>query len=421
MAQLPASLSHAIAVSPLRRRPVAILFFVLLFALLIAAVAGYAGWLGGQGAPVLRAFLVALLAAAALSLPGLGVLWWLDRRERETPWAFFGVFLFGLTISLGLALLANQVLPGFWRALGLTPADLRSFDPLSQYNTPLELIARDEALKLGGGGAVVPALIEELLKALALVLLMVFLRGDFDSVRDGIIYGALAGLGFTVGETAYYVARGFGDTASLPLAQQLVARFVFLGLNGHVLFTAFTGAGFGLARQTRWQPAQVAAPLAFLLLAVVANVVNNVFVLGAAGQVTIFLGFGGVALKTLPAQALWLALAAGNVLVLGLFYAVVIDLLGRSGAWEQTVIRAELASEIGAAITDDEYRLLLAESPFNLRSAPYYPPRVSRAIVNAQNELALRKWRVRAEGGDPAQDAVVAGWRADIVALRKGH
>lgn len=421
MAQLPVSLSHAVAASPLRRRPVAILFFTLLMALLVAAVAGYAGWLGGQAAPVLRVFLLALLAAAALAIPGLAVLWWLDRRERETPWLFLGVFLFGLTISLGLALLANQALPGLWQTLGLTPADLRSFDPLSQYSTPIEQIARAEALKLGAGGAVLPALVEELLKALALVLLVIFLRGEFDSVRDGIIYGALAGLGFTVGEAAYYIARGFGETASLPLAQQLAARFVFLGLNGHVLFTALTGAGFGLARQMRWRPAQIVAPGAFLLLAVVANVVNNVFVLGAAGQVTLLLGFGGVALKSLPSQVLWLALAAGNVLALGLFYAVVVDLLGRSGAWEQAVIRAELAEEIGLAITEDEYRLLLAESPFGLRSAPYYPPRVSRAIVNAQNELALRKWRVRAEGGAPAQDAVVAGWRADIAALRKGR
>ena len=96
---------------------------------------------------------------------------------------FFGVFLFGLTISLGLALLANQALPGVWQSLGLTPGDLRSFDPLSQYNTPLEQIARDEALKLGVGGAVLPALIEELLKALALVLLVIFLRGSSTACR----------------------------------------------------------------------------------------------------------------------------------------------------------------------------------------------------------------------------------------------
>ncbi|MEN9933801.1 MAG: hypothetical protein RLZZ387_380 [Chloroflexota bacterium] len=42
----------------------------------------------------------------------------------------------------------------------------------------------------------------------------------------------------------------------------------------------------------------------------------------------------------------------------------------------------------------------------------------SAAIVNAQNELAFRKWRVAAEGGDPEADPLVVGWRRHIAALR---
>jgi hypothetical protein len=38
--------------------------------------------------------------------------------------------------------------------------------------------------------------------------------------------------------------------------------------------------------------------------------------------------------------------------------------------------------------------------------------------VNAQNELAFRRWRVRCEGGDPATDELVAAWRHDIERLR---
>lgn len=44
------------------------------------------------------------------------------------------------------------------------------------------------------------------------------------------------------------------------------------------------------------------------------------------------------------------------------------DLLARSGTWERTVIRAELAAEVGVAITEGEYQRLLAESAFGLRS-----------------------------------------------------
>ena len=38
-------------------------------------------------------------------------------------------------------------------------------------------------------------------------------------------------------------------------------------------------------------------------------------------------------------------------------------------------------------------------------------PQVSAALLNAQNELAFRKRRVRNEGGDPERDGLVAGWR----------
>jgi len=45
-------------------------------------------------------------------------------------------------------------------------------------------------------------------------------------------------------------------------------------------------------------------------------------------------------------------------------------------------------------------------------------PEVSAALVNAQNELAFRKRRVRNDGGDPERDSLVAGWREDIRRLR---
>jgi hypothetical protein len=38
--------------------------------------------------------------------------------------------------------------------------------------------------------------------------------------------------------------------------------------------------------------------------------------------------------------------------------------------------------------------------------------------VNAQNELAFRRRRLRDRGFDPEQDPVVARWREEIAALR---
>jgi hypothetical protein len=45
--------------------------------------------------------------------------------------------------------------------------------------------------------------------------------------------------------------------------------------------------------------------------------------------------------------------------------------------------------------------------------------KVSAAIVNAQNELAFRKRRLRDRGFDPAFDGLVEQRRAQIAALRQ--
>lgn len=419
MPQLPSTLSRSVATSPLRRSAVAAAFTVVLLLLALAGAAAYAAWLGQQTGATARTFVRALGASLLLALPALGVIGWLDRRERESAWVFFGTFLFGLVVSSGLGLLlgggsASSLLSG----AGLSASDARSFDPLMQAGLSLDRIGRDEAIKLGLGPAILGPFVEELLKGLALLLIFVFLRGEFDNVRDGIVYGALVGLGFTVGETAYAVARGFAETGVGALGPQLVARYALLGLSGHTLFAALTGAGFGLAREARRPAVQIAAPLAFFLLALFAHLIHNTLAFSVAGTVLAFLGFSGVALTSVAPAALWLAIITGVILTLGLFYVALGYLLERSDRWEQAVIRSELAAEVGKAITADEYRLLLQERPFALRAVPNLPRRIGRAIVNAQNELAFRKWRVRFEGGDPELDAVVAAWRADIAALR---
>ena len=404
----------------MRRKPVVIAFATILVVLLAAGLLGYGLWMSQQPSPAPGIFLLALLAAAALALPGLWFLWWLDRRERETPLVFFSLFLFGAVISFGLALLiaglpGNELLQG----LGLTPADARSFDPLSQSTLPLEKIGRDEILKLSFGHAVVPVLFEEGVKLLALLLLILFLRAEFDSVRDGIIYGALVGLGFLVAETAYYTADGFLRTGTLAFGQQLAARFYYLGLNGHTLFAALMGAGLGLARQTSTRWMKIAAPIAFVILALAAHLVQNTLTISVAGLISIFLGFVNTPVAEMPPAAMWLCMATGALFTLGLFYAAVLELLQEGGRWERAVIRAELAEEIGTAVTPDEYRLLEAEEGWDMRVIPDFPGAAGRRIANAQNELALRKWRVRHDGGDPGADPIVAAWRQDIATFRR--
>ena len=92
--------------------------------------------------------------------------------------------------------------------------------------------------------------------------------------------------------------------------------------------------------------------------------------------------------------------------------------LWRSGVWERGVIREELASEIGRSITSREYKAIFADRMLRTQRIDTFNPTRSAALVNAQHELAFRKRRVKDRGGDPEQDALVAGWREDIRRLR---
>ena len=111
--------------------------------------------------------------------------------------------------------------------------------------------------------------------------------------------------------------------------------------------------------------------------------------------------------------ATWLDLVVYWPLILLMALAV-----WRSGAWERRVIREQLADEVGRAVTPDEYQDILRDGMLQTRRISSARQHASAALVNAQHELAFRKWRVRSEGNNPEADPLVAGWRADIARLR---
>ena len=69
-------------------------------------------------------------------------------------------------------------------------------------------------------------------------------------------------------------------------------------------------------------------------------------------------------------------------------------------------------------MTPQEYRAIVNDRVLHTRRIDRMNPRTSAALVNAQNELAFRKHRVKVEGGNPESDELVAGWRKDIRRLR---
>jgi RsiW-degrading membrane proteinase PrsW (M82 family) len=392
--------------SPLRRTGVALAVSAAL-ALLIAMVVGnLLDVLGGMQGSVARVFFTALAIATVFSAVPIALLWYLDRRERETPWLFAAAFLWGAFIATGLAVPLNGAIfavIGDWVAR----------------NPVIEQTLGEEATLLLVAPIAGP-LVEELTKGLGLLLLFWFLRAEFDNMRDGFVYGALIGAGFTWFEAPLYVAQGYAEFGVAPWGLQLGWRYALFGLSGHAMFTGIFGAFLGYAMQTRRTWLKVAAPVAGMILAIAAHALNNVLPL-------IFALFDAEAGKApAPKEAppeigMVTAWVQGSLVDLTIFlpFTVVMALvLWRSGQWERRVIREELADEVDPVVSRREYAEIVADRMFRTRRIDRAHPRHSCAIVEAQHELAFRKRRVKDDGGDPGRDPLVIAWRRELERLR---
>src|SRR5262249_15322640 len=118
-------------------------------------------------------------------------------------------------------------------------------------------------------------IVEEIAKAVGVLVIFWLLRAEFHNVRDGIVYGALVGVGFNWFEAALYVAQGYAESGAPPYGLQLGSRYALFGLGGHAMCTVIFGAFLGIAMQTRRRRIRILAPIAGLVLAVVAHMVHN--------------------------------------------------------------------------------------------------------------------------------------------------
>jgi hypothetical protein len=228
------------------------------------------------------------------------------------------------------------------------------------------------------------------------------------------------GLGFTWFEAALYVVKMYEKFGVPAFGLQLGVRYALFGLGGHAMFTAIFGASLGLALQTRRKWLRILAPILGLLLAMTAHMVNN--------ALPLFATLAKINAGTLPSESEQIpdvgflqAFVTGSLMQLMIFVPFLLIMalaIWRSGVWERRVIREELADEIGRAVTSEEYRAVANDRVLRTRRIERADPRLSAALVNAQNELAFRKRRVKEEGGDPELDELVAGWRSDIRHLR---
>jgi len=388
--------------SPLRRSRASKAIAAALLVILACATLVQLVVFTGMPPGLFGVFLRALALSSLLALVPLSILWFLDRREREPPWLFAG----GGLIATAVALPFNT-------------AFFKLVDEWLTHHPMLAVILGPEAPMMLVAPISAP-IVEELAKALGVLLLFWLLRPEFDNMRDGLVYGALVGLGFTWYEAALYVVNVYAKIGVAAYGLQLGARYALFGLGGHALFTGLFGASLGFALQTRRKWLRILAPIAGFALAIAAHMLNNSLPLFAT-LTRIAAGKPPPDSEQIPDIGFFQAFATSSLIQLTIFvpfWLIMALAVWRSGVWERRVIREELASEIGRSVTPDEYQAIASDRMLRTRRVDREDPQVSAALVNAQNELAFRKRRVRNGGGDPERDSLVAGWREDIRRLR---
>lgn len=151
---------------------------------------------------------------------------WLDRYEPE-PLLHTGIaFAGGATLSVGLSFVVN---------------------------TTISIIAGKLMTSSGNEfftAAVVAPFVEEINKGLV-VLLLFAVSNEFDTVTDGIFYGAVVGLGFAFSENVYYFTNVYQSSGQFGWLDNMYTRSL-LSAGVHACATGLFGAAVAYSYRHNW-------------------------------------------------------------------------------------------------------------------------------------------------------------------------
>jgi len=186
--------------------------------------------------PAIIASVVAFIPAIIYLLP----LIWLDRYDPEPLWLLSLAFAWGALVAVLASFVINTVI-----GTGIAVA-----------------VGGAEGAYVGTViGAVVSApIFEESSKGIGLLLLLVFFRRFFDDILDGIVFAGVIALGFATVENVMYYGTALGSSGPAGLVVLFFMRGV-LSPFAHVTFTAMTGIGCGLARESHKKAVRIIAPI----------------------------------------------------------------------------------------------------------------------------------------------------------------
>jgi len=167
-------------------------------------------------------------------------------------------------------------------------------------------------------------------------MILFFWRHEIDSLLDGIIYGAMVGMGFAMVENVFYFESVFAEGGTAAWQTNIFMRAVIFGLN-HSLFTAVIGLGIAWAKMNPTSPLRYVTPVLGYALGMFLHFLHNFTV-----------SFGNL---------LCLVALASDWGGVWLLVAIMIWALTQERRWIQEYLKEEVEAGI---LTDGQYETAIS-------------------------------------------------------------
>lgn len=300
---------------------------------------------------------------------------WLDRYEKEPKLLLGAAFIWGVVIAGGGAYILNT-------AVGIGVYSITGSVSAADFSTT----------------SIAAPIIEEALKGLAVLAVFLVFRKEFDSVLDGIVYGAIAAMGFAAIENVLYIYRNGFQGGGWEGFWTLVFIRVFLVGWMHPFFTAFTGIGLAFARMSRNVMVKIIAVPAGYTVAVITHAFHNTF--------SSVIGGGGGFILGLIADYI------GYAFMLGFIIWMIIH--------ERNILKRQLVEEVNSgAISRGQYNTAISffQTGVHLAALTSGTFRSTSRFYQVLGELAHKKEQLAKVGEEGGNTQIIHKLRTEMAQL----
>lgn len=318
---------------------------------------------------IIASILIAFSAAMIFAV----IVYWMDRYEKEPKLLLGAVFFWGAFVAAGAAFLINTT-------LGVGVYLFTNSDFATDLTT----------------SSLIAPVVEEILKGGAVIVVFLFYRQEFDSILDGIIYAAVAALGFSATENAFYIyTHGYAEAGWAGLLQLTFVRIFLVGWQ-HPFYTAFFGIGLALARLNRSVWVKIFAPALGLGFGMFAHSFHNTLA-------TLLNSLGGLLLGTFFDWSGWI------LMVIFILWAIY-----REKKWLVQYLADEV--QLGT-LSIEQYRTACSAfrqslARFSAVGSGRYSP--TDRFYQVCAELAYKKMQLAELGNEAGNQEIIQGLRGEL-------